>query len=77
MLKGYLDRVWNFGLLYSGGRRVPASKMILVGMDEHSFSKRGFDEKLKNILNVGMAGYGCIPQSHGELVYNTLGDNIA
>ncbi|MFB4494374.1 NAD(P)H oxidoreductase [Enterobacter hormaechei subsp. oharae] len=79
MLKGYLDRVWNFGLIYGEGRRVPASKVIwvgMVGMDEHSFSKRGFDENLKNILNVGMAGYCCIPQSHVELVYNTLGDNI-
>lgn len=79
MLKGYLDRVWNFGLIYGEGRSVPASKVIwvgMVGMDEHSFSKRGFDANLKNILNVGMAGYCCIPQSHVELVYNTLGDNI-
>ncbi|MGQ7186666.1 NAD(P)H oxidoreductase, partial [Escherichia sp. HC-CC] len=44
MLKGYIDRVWNNGLAYGDGHKLPFNKVrwvALVGGDKESFVQMG------------------------------------
>lgn len=44
MLKGYIDRVWNNGLAYGDGQKLPFNKVrwvALVGGDKESFVQMG------------------------------------
>lgn len=76
VLKGYVDRVWNHGLFYGGGRDpgIAAVRWIGVAGDPASkFRARGMDELMAHHLNVGIAGYCGIPDSELVLLHDTLG----
>lgn len=79
LMKGYIDRVWNYGLIYGEGRRadIAAVRWIgLAGEREESFRKRGYVEMMEHYLNVGIAGFCGVGESRVELLYNTLGEGI-
>lgn len=47
MLKGYIDRVWNNGLAYGYGHKLPFNKVrwvALVGGDKESFVQMGWEK---------------------------------
>lgn len=54
MLKGYIDRVWNNGLAYGDGHKLPFNKVrwvALVGGDKESFVQMGW-EKYKRLFKI-------------------------
>lgn len=80
LLKGYIDRVWNYGLFYGGedSHRIPAVRWIgLAGHPQAKFQKRGYDQLIAHHLNIGIADYCGVNDSQVELLYNTLGEEIA
>lgn len=77
LLKGYFDRVWNFGRMYGNDQPANVKGMLwlgLAGLPEESFTKRGYDTSLALLLNEGIAGYCGISHSETVLLYDTLGE---
>ncbi|OCA74423.1 NAD(P)H oxidoreductase [Chryseobacterium arthrosphaerae] len=78
ILKGYIDRVWNYGVFY-GNRNihrlpVKAIRWIgLVGSKEASIQKRDYDKYMDYYFNVGLAEYCGIEDSKVKLIYDTIG----
>lgn len=79
IMKGYIDRVWNNGLFYGGGRRpgIAAARWIgLAGESAEAFRKREYDDLITRHLNIGIAGLCGIDDSQVILLHDTLGDEI-
>ncbi|MGC7556625.1 NAD(P)H-dependent oxidoreductase, partial [Pandoraea pneumonica] len=77
IMKGYIDRVWNNGLFYGGGRRtgIAAARWIgLAGESAEAFRKREYDDLIARHLNIGIAGLCGIHDSRVILLHDTLGD---
>jgi putative NADPH-quinone reductase len=75
MLKGYIDRVWNYGLVYGDGKRIPASSIrwvALVGGAQAKFEAHGWDQQMKKLLNDGIAAYCGVSDSTITFLYNTI-----
>lgn len=75
ILKGYIDRVWNYGLAYGRGNRLPVNKIryiALVGGAKEPFEKREDDKYLKN-LTANIASYCGVTDAEIEFLYNTIG----
>lgn len=74
LLKGYIDRVWNYGFAY-GSSRLPHQRVLwltLAGAPIERFEKRRYDEMITYFFNVGLAEYCGIPHSDVELFYETI-----
>lgn len=74
MIKGYLERVWNFGLAY-GGKVFPAKKvcwLALVGGSEAGFKKYGWEKNMTDYLQ-GAGSYLGIEETRIDFLYNTIG----
>lgn len=79
IVKGYLDRVWNFGLAYGAGYKFPVKSIrwiALVGDIKPSFEKRGNDEHIEHLLNRSISSYAGITDSKVEFLYDTLGSQV-
>ncbi|EGO0259878.1 NAD(P)H oxidoreductase [Salmonella enterica subsp. enterica serovar Panama] len=77
ILKGYLDRVFNYGLAYGGGHTLPVKKIrwvALVGGTKESYIEHGWNNAMNNILT-SMAHYVGVEDSNALLLYNTLNKN--
>lgn len=77
IVKGYIDRVWNHGIFYGSGRRLPFDSVrwiALAGESEASFTKRGLDKSMTHLLNVGIAGFCGAKDSQVHILYDTLGE---
>lgn len=75
IMKGYFDRVWNYGFAY-GPAKLPVQKIrwiALVGETQAQFEKRGYHLMVQQHLNVGLAGYTGVQDSSVHFMYNTLG----
>jgi NAD(P)H dehydrogenase (quinone) len=75
IMKGYLDRVWNHGLFYGSGRKAGIQKVRWIGLAGESsefFAKRSYDTMIEHHLNIGIAGFCGIEDSHVELLYDTF-----
>jgi putative NADPH-quinone reductase len=75
ILKGYLDRVFNYGLAYGGGHTLPVKKIrwvALVGGTEDSYIEHGWNSAMNNILS-SMANYVGVEDSNALFLYNTVG----
>jgi len=75
MLKGYLDRVWNYGLAYGEGARLPFKKVrmvALVGGSEDKFIQYGWQKNMSDYLKSAM-GYLGIEDVSTTFLYNTIG----
>ncbi|MDO5630306.1 MAG: NAD(P)H oxidoreductase [Paracoccus sp. (in: a-proteobacteria)] len=76
MLKGYIDRVWNYGIAYGNRRRLPIKThrwIGLAGEPESAFNKRGLGEAMMRHLNVGISGYCGAEDSEVVCLYDVLG----
>jgi putative NADPH-quinone reductase len=79
VLKGYIDRVWNHGIFYGGGRRTAIRKIRWIGLageSQASFAKRKHDVMIEHQLNVGIAGVCGVADSEVELLWDALGEDI-
>ncbi|MBB1199914.1 NAD(P)H oxidoreductase [Enterobacteriaceae bacterium 89] len=75
MLKGYLDRVWNYGLAYGEGSTLPFKKVrmvALVGGSEDKFIQYGWQKNMSDYLKSSM-GYLGIEDVSTTFLYNTIG----
>ncbi len=82
MLKGWIDRVWNYGFAY--GVRPPgrlAGKRMtwigLAGYSEEHFTSAGWDKLLTQQLAQGISAFCGIPDASVHLVYATVPDAAA
>ncbi|NRG31497.1 NAD(P)H oxidoreductase [Niallia circulans] len=78
IMKGYIDRVWNYGFAY-GPSKLPVQKIrwiALVGEDQSKFEKRNYHLMVQQHLNVGLSGYSGVGVSDSKVhfMYNTLED---
>ena len=79
IMKGYIDRVFNYGIAYGGGRRLPFNKVrwiALAGEKEDAYIKRGFDAMIEHSLNKGIAGLCGADNSKVTILYNSLAEDI-
>ncbi|MCF6410291.1 NAD(P)H oxidoreductase [Pseudalkalibacillus salsuginis] len=76
MLKGYIDRVWNYGFAY-GPNKLKHQQVLwlsLAGAPKERFEKRQYDTMIDHYFNVGLASYCGIPNSKVKLLYDTVGN---
>lgn len=76
MLKGYIDRVWNYGLAYGYGNKLPVNRIrwvALGGGTESLYKEYGYDANIKNFAVTGIASYCGVTDSKIEILYNTIG----
>lgn len=79
ILKGYLDRVWNFGLAYGAEHKFSIQTIrwiALVGDVKHAFEKRGNDQHIVHLLDKSISSYGGVTDSKVEFLYDTLGSEV-
>jgi len=79
MLEGYIGRVWNHGIAYGQGRRLPFEVVrwiAVTGESEKTFTKRGLDKSMAHRLNVGIAAFCGASDSMVEFLYDTLGEEV-
>ncbi|GGJ16642.1 NAD(P)H oxidoreductase [Paenibacillus hunanensis] len=75
MLKGYIDRVMNNGFAY-GADQLHLQKVLwltLTGVSKAQMDKRNYRTAIENLLNVGIADYCGVSDSHVEFLYETSG----
>ncbi|KGD83940.1 putative NADPH-quinone reductase [Pantoea sp. PNA 14-12] len=75
MLKGYLERVWNYGLAYGEQNRLTAKTvrwLALAGGSHRSFIKYGWEKNITDHL-LGVSAYLAIRDVDVHFLYNTLG----
>ncbi|QGH33337.1 NAD(P)H oxidoreductase [Gracilibacillus salitolerans] len=76
LLKGYIDRVWNYSFAYGPGK-LPHQHVLwlsLAGAPVERFTKRKYDQMITHYFNVGLADYCGIGSSKFELFYETIKD---
>ncbi|EOX5574322.1 NAD(P)H oxidoreductase [Escherichia coli] len=74
MLKGYIDRVWNNGLAYGDGHKLPFNKVrwvALVGGDKESFVQMGWEKNISDYLK-NMCSYLGIEDADVTFLCNTV-----
>lgn len=77
MLKGYIDRVFNYGFAYGNGNRLPIKKirwMPLAGNIRSKYKKRGYNLNIEHQLNIGISDYVGVEDSEVDFVWNSLGE---
>jgi Putative NADPH-quinone reductase (modulator of drug activity B) len=75
MLKGYLDRVWNYGLAYGEGSSLPFKRIrwvALVGGAEDKFEHYGWRKNMSDYLH-NASGYLGVTDVEVTYLYNTIG----
>ncbi|SHE87182.1 Putative NADPH-quinone reductase (modulator of drug activity B) [Seinonella peptonophila] len=74
MLKGYIDRVWNYGYAYGTSKlhHQHVLWLILAAAGSQDLTKRKYDEMIDHYLHVGLADYVGIPDSKVAYLYETL-----
>lgn len=79
ILKGYLDRVWNQGLLYNSSKSNSIKSVLwvaLAGLPQKSFEKRGYKDAIETILNDGVAEFCKIKNSNVLFLYDTIDNGL-
>ena len=74
MLKGYIERVWNYGFAY-GSNRLSHKHilwLILAAASPADLAKRDYDKMIAHQLNVGLANYVGIESTRIGYLYETL-----
>ncbi|KAB8137740.1 NAD(P)H oxidoreductase [Gracilibacillus oryzae] len=74
LMKGYIDRVWNYGFAYGPGKlkHQHVLWLSLAGAPVERFEKRQYDQMIRHYFNVGLADYCGIASSHFEMLYDTI-----
>jgi NAD(P)H dehydrogenase (quinone) len=71
LLKGWIDRVWNYGWAYSGAD-YPHRKVWMIGIAGSglpTYVKRGYDKAMTIQLETGVLDYCGIPEPRLEVLY--------
>ncbi|KAA0012971.1 NAD(P)H oxidoreductase [Billgrantia pellis] len=79
ILKGYIDRVWNYGLFYGRGTKLPFDSIrwiALAGTTHEAYAKIGLDDSMADLLNVGIAEFCGVTDSQVTLLHDTLGEEV-
>lgn len=79
MIKGYMERVWNYGLAYGVGRSLPFRKIrwvALVGGAEEPFVQYGWAKNLTDYVR-NSASYIGLNDVDITFLYNTIGTEEA
>ncbi|QJC50405.1 NAD(P)H oxidoreductase [Paenibacillus albicereus] len=74
MLKGYIDRVWNYGFAY-GSSKLSHRRVLWLGLaaaTQEQLGKRSYDKMMAHLFNVGLSEYAGIAESRFEILYDTL-----
>lgn len=74
MLRGYIERVWNYGFAY-GTSKLHHQRVLwltLAAAAPEDLQKRGYDQMIEHHQNVGLANYAGIQNSKVEYLYETL-----
>jgi len=77
IMKGYLDRVWNFGFAYGDSKKLPVKQIrwvALTGFTQAKLEKRNYDQMMEHYFNVGLAGFVGVKDSKVHFITNTLGE---
>ncbi|MER7049454.1 NAD(P)H oxidoreductase [Streptomyces jumonjinensis] len=76
LLKGWVDRVWNYGFAYGRSRPRLAGKRIqwigLAGYSREHFTEGGWDDLIDRQLRVGVSRFCGIEDARVHLVYDTV-----
>jgi NAD(P)H dehydrogenase (quinone) len=81
MLKGWIDRVWNYGWAYGWGdtkSHIPLDKALIValgGSPQEDFTSGGYDELLDRQMRLGLMEYCGIDDVKLEIITDTLNEN--
>ncbi|WP_028776547.1 NAD(P)H oxidoreductase [Shimazuella kribbensis] len=74
MMRGYIERVWNYGFAYGNSKlhheRVLWLTLAAAGLKD--LKKRDYDKMIEHQLNVGLAEYVGIKKSKVAYLYETL-----
>ncbi|KJY31471.1 NADPH oxidoreductase [Streptomyces sp. NRRL S-495] len=77
VLKGWIDRVWNYGFAYGRSRpRLGAKRMLWTGLSSYSreqFAELGWDTLIDRQLRVGISEFCGITDASVALVHDSLG----
>lgn len=74
MLKGYIDRVWQYNYAY-GNSKLPHERIQWIGMvgaSEKQFDKRQYNKLISYYLNIGLSQFVGVDTSRVDLFYDTL-----
>jgi NAD(P)H dehydrogenase (quinone) len=75
ILKGWIDRVWNFGWAYGGDRTFPQNRAWMIGIaggTREAFAKRGYDRAIEAQLDIGVLDYCGIQERRLEVLYGSM-----
>ncbi|OKK22868.1 NADPH oxidoreductase [Streptomyces sp. CB00455] len=76
ILKGWIDRVWNYGFAYGRSRpRLAAKRMLWIGLSSYSreqFTEAGWDVLIRRQLQVGIAEFCGIKDARVDFLHNSL-----
>jgi NAD(P)H dehydrogenase (quinone) len=75
LLKGWIDRVWNYGWAYGEGHAYPNRRVWSIGLagnDAASFAKRGYDVAMHTQICEGILRYCGVADAQHHLVYGLL-----
>lgn len=76
ILKGWIDRVWNYGFAYGRSRAALGDKRMLwlglAGDAQENFVKDGMDELVDRQLRVGVSRFCGIEDAMVRIVYGTI-----
>ncbi|MFG2989351.1 NAD(P)H oxidoreductase [Streptomyces sp. NPDC048257] len=77
ILKGWIDRVWNYGFAYGGRSRgtLTGKRMLwipLVSYSEAEFTRAGWDRTVEHTLRVGISEFCGIKDTAVRFVYDSL-----
>lgn len=77
IMKGYLDRVWNYNFAYGNQNKLPVSHIrwiALTGFTQAQLEKRDYHKMMEHYFNIGLAGFVGVKDSKVEFMTNSLGD---
>jgi NAD(P)H dehydrogenase (quinone) len=73
-LKGWIDRVWNFGFAY-GGSHFPHRRVWMIGIagvTRGRYTQFGYENAMRTQLEVGILQYCGVPEGRLEILYGSL-----
>ncbi|MFI0448119.1 NAD(P)H oxidoreductase [Actinomadura sp. 6N118] len=78
ILKGWIDRVWNYGFAYGRSKARLAEKRMLwlglAGESQESYAEHGLNDLLARQLQVGISNYCGIKDVSVQFIYGTIPD---
>ncbi|WP_067177221.1 NAD(P)H oxidoreductase [Microtetraspora niveoalba] len=76
VLKGWVDRVWNYGLAYGRAEsRLHGKRMLWLGLvsyTQEQFAERGWDEPVARLLREGISEFCGITHASAHFIYDSL-----